>query len=329
MQKNDQNDNHFNHYSPDKWLLDNPHDLISLKKWQRTVNLLAKLFDAPAGFLVQYTPDGFQVTIASEQEENPYSAGAIIEPDANIFCRRIVETEQSLYVRNAPVEPCWDTNPEVHNDGFVSYLGVPVFWPNSQPFGTFCVMDYRETDYDETYFELINQLKDILESDLHLLEMYEQVQKLATTDPLTEINNRRGFTALTKQRIRLARRMKTSLGLFYLDIDQFKVINDEHGHVTGDKVLKVVADALRNSIRNSDVIGRIGGDEFLALVTISNEGDEEKILQRFTQSLSQLQDTARLPGFTVSAGYAAVDIEMSIEDIIEIADRAMLAKKKR
>ncbi|GIU27924.1 hypothetical protein L2719_12560 [Shewanella schlegeliana] len=62
-------------YTTDIFLLDNPNDLISLDKWQKTVNLLAKLFDAPAGFLVQYTKEGFQVTIASEQGANPYASG--------------------------------------------------------------------------------------------------------------------------------------------------------------------------------------------------------------------------------------------------------------
>ncbi|MGS0727974.1 sensor domain-containing diguanylate cyclase, partial [Shewanella sp. 0m-11] len=79
-------------FATDTFLLDNPNDLISLDKWQKTVNLLAKLFDAPAGFLVQYTKEGFQVTISSEQESNPYASGVVIEPEVNIFCRKIVET---------------------------------------------------------------------------------------------------------------------------------------------------------------------------------------------------------------------------------------------
>ena len=316
------------HYDPNKWLLDNPNDLISIKKWQRTVDLLAKLFDAPAGFLVQYTPAGFQVTISSDQDSNPYPAGVVIEPEVNIFCRRIVETGKQLYVPNAPIDPCWDTNPEVHNDGFKSYLGVPVYWPNGQAFGTFCVMDYRETDYGETYFELIQQLKDILESDLSLLEMYQQVQELAVTDSLTDINNRRGFTILAKQRLHIAKRIESSLGLFYFDIDQFKFINDEFGHGVGDEVLKKVSLALQLSTRNADVIGRMGGDEFVALVSIKHDGDQDKILDRFKQSIAKLQTDDKQPRFSVSSGFTKLDLESGIEDLLDIADKAMLAKKK-
>ena len=312
----------------DKWLLDNPNDLISIEKWQQTVNLLAKLFNAPAGFLVQYTQKGFQVTIASEQETNPYPAGAIIEPEANIFCRKIVESKKPLYVSNAPIDPCWDTNPEVHDDGFVSYLGVPVFWPNGQPFGTFCVMDYKVTHYDQNYFDLIHHLKDILESDLSLIEMYQQAQKLAVTDPLTGISNRRGFTILADQRIKLAKRISSPLGIFYFDVDQFKYVNDQYGHTTGDQVLKLVGQALSESTRDADVIGRMGGDEFTALVSLKEDGNADKILERFNSALSQLQNNDELPLFTVSSGYSPVDVNASIEEVIAIADKAMLDQKK-
>ncbi len=316
------------YYNPDKWLLDSPNDLISLDKWQRTVNLLAELFQAPAGFLVQYTPEGFQVTISSEQASNPYSAGIVIEPDVNIFCRKIVETRQQLYVKNAPIDPCWDTNPEVHNDGFKSYLGVPVFWPDGKPFGTFCVMDFKETDYGVTYIELIAQLKDLLESDLSLIEMYQQVQTLAITDPLTAISNRRGFTVLANQRLNLAKRMDADLGLFYFDIDQFKVINDEFGHTVGDKVLKQVSLALQKTTRNSDVIGRMGGDEFVALVSLKDEGNQNTIFERFEQAIQEQQQEENAVKFSVSTGYVKVDLASSIEELIDSADQAMFSNKK-
>ncbi|MDO6684199.1 MULTISPECIES: sensor domain-containing diguanylate cyclase [unclassified Agarivorans] len=311
---------------PEQWILDSPNDLISLTKWQRTVNLLAKLFDAPAGFLVQHTSSGYQVAIASEQQTNPYSAGMVVEPEANIFCRKIVETRQSLYVANATIDPCWDSNPEVHKDGFRSYLGVPVFWPNGKAFGTFCVLDYRETNYDDTYFELIEQLKDILEADLSLLELYLQMQKLAVTDPLTELNNRRGFSSLAQQRIRLAKRMGSRLGVFYLDIDKFKQINDTHGHAVGDNVLIDMAKAMRHCVRSSDVIGRMGGDEFVALVLIEQDSDFEAIATRFTEQFAQYSESD-LPLYTVTIGYADVDLTMEVENILALADQDMYQHK--
>lgn len=318
---------HSSVFETDKFLLDNPNDLISIDKWQKTVNLLAKLFDAPAGFLVQHTPDGFQVTIASEQDSNPYPAGVVIEPEVNIFCRKIVETGEELYVANAPIDPCWDTNPEVHNDGFTSYLGVPVFWPNGTPFGTFCVMDYKQTDYQDTYLELIRHLKDILEADLSMLGLYEQVQQLAMTDPLTEVNNRRGFMLLAEQRVRLAQRMKSQLGLLYIDVDNFKAINDQHGHHIGDEVLKSLAGSLQSCVRHSDVVGRMGGDEFIALVVMEQEDDLLKIEQRLIQQVSG--STLSVPDFSISVGHVEVDLKRDFLAMIDSADQQMLQRKQR
>lgn len=315
-------------FDTENWLLDSADNLISLNKWQQTVDLLAKLFDAPAGFLVQHTQAGFQVTVSSDQSSNPYPSGTLIEPDVNIFCRKIIERKEPLYVSDAPSDPYWDTNPEVHNDGFVSYLGVPVFWPNGKTFGTFCVMDFRTTSYDQTYLDLIHQLKDILESDLSLIEMYHQAQKLAITDTLTGIHNRRGFEILAEQRLILAKRVNSSLGVLYFDIDCFKEINDQFGHSVGDDVLRVVGQALQETVRSSDVVGRIGGDEFVALFSVSNEEEPSTIQARFKRSLSEKQKASNLPQFSVSAGYSYVDLTLDINDVVKIADKAMLVKKQ-
>ncbi len=313
---------------PKTFLLDKPNELISLDKWQKTVNLLAKVFHAPAGFLVQYTPDGFQVTIASQQSSNPYAAGIIIEPAANIFCRRIVETGEPLYVANAPIDPCWDTNPEVHNDGFTSYLGVPVFWPDGTPFGTFCVMDYDQTEYEPSYLELIEQLKDILESDLTLIDLYGRMQQLAITDPLSEINNRRGFEVLGKQRISLAKRNQAKLGLCYLDVDNFKQINDQFGHKVGDELIQHVGVVLKATVRQSDVIGRIGGDEFVALVLLENKNDQTVIKQRLQKGFLSARHSPNLPDYSVSIGIIDVDLNTDFVELLDKADQEMLKNKK-
>ncbi len=316
-------------FNTDTFLLEDPNELISTDKWQKTVNLLAKLFDAPASFLVQYTQKGFQVTIASEQESNPYPAGIIIEPEVNIFCRRIVETGEQLYVSNALLDSCWDSNPEVHNDGFRSYLGVPVFWPSGEPFGTFCVMDYKETDYQTTYLELIRHLRDILESDLSLIGAYAEMQKLAITDPLSGVNNRRGFSILAEQRIKLAQRTESQLGLLYLDIDNFKAINDEYGHGVGDDVITLIGLVLSQSVRQSDVIGRIGGDEFVALVMYDEKEELASVKHRIAESFCSHHQLERLPVFSVSIGITDAKPSASISELLDMADRDMLSKKRR
>lgn len=311
----------------DEFLLNHPNELISLNKWQKTVNLLAKMYHAPASFLVQYTPKGFQVTVSSEQPSNPYPAGVLIEPDVNIFCKKIVDSRQPLYVSNALVDSYWDTNPEVHNDGFRSYFGVPICWPTGEPFGTFCVMDYNVTEYEGPYLELIHQLKDIIESDLQLVEAFSELQQLAVTDPLTLVNNRRGFYSLAMQRINLAKKSGDRLALFYIDIDQFKAINDKYGHSAGDNVLRIVAENLTKSVNNNDVVGRLGGDEFGVLITYSDERDIEQFEKSICQCRARVDHSDNVPDFSLTLGHIEVNPNRDFEEMLTEADKIMLEKK--
>ena len=314
---------------PKKWLIDQPLELVPFAKWQRTVNLMASLFKAPAGFIVQHTEEGYQVTIASQQDENPYGVGGIIPADTNIFCRKIVQTRQELYVKAATQEDEWLTNPEVSEDGFNSYLGVPIFWPSGKPFGTICVMDFAITDYDEPYVELIRQFRDIVQADLALLDHFDQFRALAMTDELTGLYNRRGFTTVAEQRIQLAKRNDASLALIYMDMNGLKTVNDQLGHPQGDALLKALAESLKQHFRSSDVLARIGGDEFL-LMAETNDLDAlanscQDIDQQLKHHLAQYSDIRT----GVSFGLLQMnDLSRPLESWIQLADEKMYEDKR-
>ena len=93
-----------------------------------------------------------------------------------------------------------------------------------------------------------------------------QLQLLATHDPLTTVFNARAFASQVAQELGRNRRYGRPLALVYLDLDDFKKVNDAHGHATGDAVLRLVADAMRGAVRQADVVGRLGGDEFGVLM---------------------------------------------------------------
>lgn len=313
----------------DKWLLDNQDGLVSIDKWQQTVDLLAELLSAPAAFLVQHTPQGFQVTVASRQDSNPYDAGMIVEPEANIFCRKVVESGEFLYVKHAQSDPYWDTNPEVHNDGFSSYLGTPVTWPDGTPFGTFCAMDYQQTNYPDSHLKLIHQLRDILESDLQLVAVYHDVKELAITDELTQLYNRRGFNELCNQRLLLAKRMSIELALLYIDLDHFKQVNDEYGHCIGDDILRALSKALQDSVRESDILSRIGGDEFVALIAMTDEYKGIEIVkQRIAENFQQQLNQQKLPSVTLSIGFSLADTD-DVEALLNSSDQSMYQAKRK
>jgi diguanylate cyclase (GGDEF)-like protein len=96
--------------------------------------------------------------------------------------------------------------------------------------------------------------------------LYQETQRLATTDALTGLSNYRHFHELLTLEVQRARRMEYSLGLLVMDLDHFKRINDRHGHPAGDRALQAVARLLRNRLRRTDVVARIGGEEFAAIL---------------------------------------------------------------
>lgn len=175
-------------YNHNQWVIEDDQSSIPLAKWQKTIDVMASIFQAPAGFIVQHTNQGYQVVIASQQDSNPYPAtGGVIPPNCNIFCRKIVQTRSKLYVKNAKADPYWDDNPEVAEDGFMSYYGLPVHWPDQTIFGTICVMDFQETDYQQDYLDLMEELRNLIEDDLRLFEQYQIAAQLAAN---LEKNNR-------------------------------------------------------------------------------------------------------------------------------------------
>lgn len=196
---------------PESPVLDDKSGLLPLKKWQKTVDVIARIFKAPAAFIVQYCPDTLQIVIASNQPSNPYEAGVLIPSDTDTFCKKVAEERSTLYVQDARQDPCWSSNPEVVNDGFRSYLGLPICWPNGQPFGTVYVLDFEATDYQQDYMDLMGELRDLIEADLKILTQYQDISNLALTDELTGLYNRRGFMSVANRYIALAKRVRHTL----------------------------------------------------------------------------------------------------------------------
>ena len=98
-----------------------------------------------------------------------------------------------------------------------------------------------------------------------------ELEARADVDPLLDILNRRGFERELRRSLAYVRRYGTAAALVYLDLDQFKPINDRYGHAAGDRVLKAVVETLQRSVRESDVVGRLGGDEFGVLLWTGRE----------------------------------------------------------
>ena len=151
----------------------------------------------------------------------------------------------------------------------------------------------------------------------------------ALTDSLTGLLNRRGFLALSSQICALMRRSGSPVGVLMLDVDRFKSINDRFGHKRGDEILALVARALESSLRESDLVGRYGGDEFVVLMP--DIANPEQIARKVADTINRtLYDSCDL-SVSVGASGGLIDsasVSQSLEGLISEADVALYRAKR-
>ena len=147
---------------------------------------------------------------------------------------------------------------------------------------------------------------------------------------LTSAYNRRQLEVLLTQAIRSARRRKKVGSFILIDVDNFKWINDNFGHDQGDRVLKQISEVLHKNLRNFDVIGRLGGDEFGVILTDSNEEFGSLKALQIAKALNRPVKKTGTEGIEVSIGLAIFPLHSEhAEDIIKHADTAMYRAKKQ
>ncbi len=162
-------------------------------------------------------------------------------------------------------------------------------------------------------------------------EKEDELTMLVITDELTQLHNRRGFYLLADQRVKLADRMKTPVDIMYLDLDRLKWINDTFGHEEGDSALVTVAAILKKMFRNSDVIARMGGDEFVVMPVGTSESGTRVIRER-VESAFQKYNAMQRDTYTISVsiGFSRYDpaSPCSLDELLKQADESMYRDKK-
>ncbi len=149
-----------------------------------------------------------------------------------------------------------------------------------------------------------------------------EARHLAEVDPLTELSNRRGFEAHLQQAITRVARTGQSASLMFIDLDNFKPINDSHGHLAGDAMLWAVANVLRHGVRDSDIVARLGGDEFAVILAGCSLKRARRIASDLLESVRSLTIPWDLQRLSVGAsiGIAAIGGNMSVDSAVAAAD---------
>lgn len=258
-------------------ILEQPSINIDFEKWQVLVNMMAEIYGASSGLVVQFRKDIFNVVSASDNEDNFLEQNSNWPWEMKSFCRRIMETKEVLYVNDAKNSEEWCAAPPVSDGPVRSYLGYPLFWPDNSLFGSICVIDTKPSDYSDSFIKLLEQFKKVVEGELqHIFdheritrlldaqtEQQKQLKQLALYDSLTGCANRNFLSERIEFSIARSERDNSGFTLLYMDLNKFKAINDTHGHKAGDHVLSIISDRIITIIRRIDLVARVGGDEFV------------------------------------------------------------------
>jgi len=187
--------------------------------------------------------------------------------------------------------------------------------------------DYLTKPFDDT--ELLMRIR----AGRRILDLQEKLQYSATHDALTGINNRGAIIQSLEQQLSRSSRENIPLSIGMLDIDYFKRVNDTHGHLAGDYVLKEVCQRIKSCLRNYDMVGRYGGEEILIITPGADKEQALRIFERIRQTIGEKKmkddaaDAAEL-FVTVSIGIATFTKDMKTKNLIQIADTALYHAKE-
>jgi diguanylate cyclase (GGDEF)-like protein len=263
-------------------------------------------------------------------------------PRSQSICRLTVEENRFFSISDTLADPRVADSPIVASaPRFRAYAGHPLADEHGAVCGTFCVFDLKPREFTAADRQAITDLammtqRELLSdrlSDAHaaLTSKLGVARREALMDPLTHLWNRRGASVLMKAAFESADQRGTPLTLALLDLDNFKRINDKYGHQSGDEVLRKIASRLLSAVRGDDAICRIGGDEFLVLMTDTDQAVAARVAERIRQTINDTPVPTRdggMPvsvsvGFTVRRPHDPNGVEM----LLERADQALMQSK--
>lgn len=196
--------------------------------------------------------------------------------------------------------------------------------------GVLSAQSYQPNMYTTSDREMLELLAANVAIAIENSRLFDEVQQLAITDPLTKLFNRRKFEELSSKEFKRSRRYHRPLCLIMIDLDFFKQINDAHGHIIGDQILSGVSSLCRNNLRNVDLLARFGGEEFVILLPETKSEEAMATAQRLRLDCAQTEFTTNqgVVSLTISLGIVELDETCKdLEEFIDRADQALYASK--
>lgn len=240
------------------------------------------------------------------------------------FCTHAIQQDAPFIVEDAANHPLFANNPLVTGDPHIgSYAGAQLRTRDGFNIGTLCAIDTVPRKFSEADIAILAKFANLVIDDIEMRE-------IASCDALTGVLSRRAWLNCAEHEIHRARRIGAPVAFLIVDIDHFKLVNDQFGHAAGDGVIRAVAQTAEATLRKSDWFGRFGGEEFVAALPGSDLADAMIVAERMRFAI----EAAPAPCLhkvrcNVSIGVAALEPqEISPDGVLERADKALLQAKR-
>lgn len=293
-----------------------------------TLALGCRLFGFDYGYVTRFGEATIAIVNATGEGAGVHAGD--VYPRENALSRHLIGDCQTIFVPDLDVAP-WNCDPARPTAPWRSYFATKLV-VNNRDYGAM-VFAARSAhgpipDLDR---DLLHLMALFVAAALERAQHAERIEQLAFYDALTGLPNRVLFSDRAKQALAASRRYGRSFAVMYLDLDNFKAINDRHGHPTGDLVLKAVADRLILALRESDTVARFGGDEFVILQPVVNgASDAQDLAAKIVASMQAPLQAGGVDHYVhTSIGIALFPSDaVTVEDLMECADRALYRAKR-
>lgn len=294
-------------------------DTPSEERFDRLTRMAKRMFKVPIALvsLVDENRQWFKSCVGLEVSETARDIS---------FCGHAILGDDVFIIPETYEDERFMDNPLVLNAPHIRfYAGCPLTLPNSRKIGTLCIIDVEPRHLEEEDLDLLRDLASMVESEINAVQ-------IATIDELTNINNRRGFNELAQKSLDYCKRNKVEVSLVYFDLNDFKPINDNFGHIEGDRALTTFASLMKNNIRESDILARLGGDEFAALLLNASPEGASFVIEKFQQSLDEYNEKSGIEyELTFSHGIVKFDPDRhrNVDQLLADGDVQMYNHKKQ
>ncbi len=204
-------------------------------------------------------------------------------------------------------------------------LFLPLFFGNEQ-LGVMLIEEAKEQPID-----MYESLRLSVSTALKGAFLFNEVKELSIKDELTSLYNRRGFMMLAEAKIDHIKRNNTPATLLFIDLDGLKAVNDTFGHNEGDKAIFYSATILKNTLREEDIVGRIGGDEFALLALDPYRRGSSDLIERIQKAFAEFNDKIMLPynlSCSIGAEEICIDKILSLDELLSRADKRLYKEKR-